>query len=372
MSDHNQQPQNNEEINPDLLDSPEEISKIDENNVLGSIEALPDQIRQGWEHSNQVKFAQSTPINNVVVAGMGGSGLGPDVAKHLFKDELKVPLEVYNSYSLPGYVDQHSLVILASYSGNTEEILSCAQQALDKEAQIMAITSGGELKKIADKNDIPAYIIKPEHNPSNQPRMAIGYAIAGIMGLLNSAGVIEVDQASIDQTAKTVLTTAHQCRVELEAETNPAKTLAFICTDRRPILVGAEFLSGAVHVAANQFNENAKTFADYKLLPEINHHLMEGLKQPRTNRLDTLFLFFNSKLYHIRNQKRVTLTQEAVEKQHIQTLAINLDAETKLEQVFELITMMSYANFYLSILYRIDPSLIPTVDWFKQELNKGS
>jgi glucose/mannose-6-phosphate isomerase len=356
------------DIEPEILDSRDKIAAIDQGNVLGSIEALSDQIKHGWEEANKTKFQAEAEIRNVVVAGMGGSGLGPDVAKHLFKDELKVPLNIVNSYSLPGYVDKHSLVILSSYSGQTEEVLNCAQQAQEASAQIMVITSGGKLKKLTQDKDIPAYIIKPEYNPSNQPRMAIGYALAGMMGLLNQAKVIDIQSKQIDQAMKATITTIEECRVEEEVDKNPAKTLAFVCLDRRPILVGAEFLSGAVHVAANQFNENAKTFADYKIIPEINHHLMEGLQLPKSNSLDSLFLFFNSKLYHQRNQKRLSLTQKAVEQKEIQTLAIDLHAESKIGQVFELITIMAYTNFYLAILNKINPSLIPTVDWFKQEL----
>jgi glucose/mannose-6-phosphate isomerase len=301
---------------------------------------------------------------------MGGSGLGPDVVKHLFKEQLTVPFEVVNSYSLPNYVDHHTLVVLASYSGNTEEVLSCAQQAEQQQAQIIVITSGGKLQELAEKNKYPAYIISPEHNPSNQPRMAIGYAIFGLIGLLKQVGILELDTKTVNRVAKTIINTMHDCRVDKQVEANPAKTLAFSLVERRPNLVAAEFLLGAVHVASNQFNENAKTFADYYSIPEINHHLLEGLMLPPSNVLDNIFLFFNSQLYHERNQQRMTLTQEAVEKQGIQSLAINLTAETKIEQVFELITLMAYANFYLAMLHEINPSQIPTVEWFKTQLEQ--
>ncbi|MEA2056791.1 MAG: SIS domain-containing protein [Patescibacteria group bacterium] len=355
-------------MQPEIINSLEEIKKIDQSNVLGSIEALADQIKHGWKEANAVQFTPSADIKNVVVTGMGGSGLGPDVARHLFKEKLVYPLEVINSYSLPGYVDQHTLVILSSYSGNTEEVLSCAQKAIEKDCQLMAITSGGKLQKITQDNDIPTYIIDPKYNPSNQPRMAIGYALAGMMGLLNQAGIIEVKQQEIEQAMQATITTLEECRVAQKTNNNPAKNLALMCVDRRPILVGAEFLIGATHVSANQFNENAKTFVDYKVIPEINHHLMEGLRLPKSNKLDTLFLFFNSNLYHERNQKRVDLTKQAVEKQDIQTLTIDLHAQSKIGQVFELITLMAFANFYLAIINKINPSLVPTVDWFKEQL----
>lgn len=355
-------------VDQSLLTSRKKIADIDQHQVLDSIEALADQVRHAWQQANQVKLELEQPVKNVVVAGMGGSGLGPDLIKHLFKDQLTVPLEVYNSYTLPHYVDERSLVVLSSYSGNTEEILSCAQQAVERTSNLAAITTGGKLGDLCQQKQIPTYFIKPKYNPSGQPRMALGYALAGMMGLLNQAQIIRVGDSQVKAVVSTILTSLESNGVEQAAEINPAKTLAFMSVDRRPMIIAAEFLAGAAHVAANQFNENAKTLADYKLIPEINHHLLEGLKLPSSNQLDNLFLFIHSQLYHQRNQKRLTLSQQAVENKGIQTLAINLKAPSKLEQNFELITVMTLASFYLAILHKIDPSQIPTVDQFKQEL----
>ncbi len=367
---------NQAQLNPNqldlkLLDSRNKINQIDQENVLGSIEALADQVKHAWDDAKDLKFKSdisAKKIKNIVVAGMGGSGLGPDIAKHLFKDKLTIPLEVFNSYSLPAYANQNSLVILSSYSGNTEEVLACAQQVLDTKAMVLVITTGGKLLELAKKYSWPTYQIDPKYNPSNQPRMAIGYAIMGLMSLLNQAQVLKIKKQAISQAITSILAIDEACRVEVKAQVNPAKTLAFSLVDRRPILVGAQFLAGALHTATNQFNENAKTFADYKLLPEINHHLLEGLQFPTSNQLDHLFLLFNSKLYHPRIQKRVTLTQQAIEEQEIQTLAINLVSETKLSQIFELITLMVYANFYLAMLYQVNPAETPVVNWLKKQL----
>ena len=146
--------------------------------------------------------------------------------------------------------------------------------------------------------------------------------------------------------------------------------MAYTCLERRPILVASEFLVGATHVATNQFNENAKLFADFKVVPELNHHLMEGLRFPASNIGSHVFLFFNSEFYQPRNQKRMKLTQEIVEQNQIDTLAVELQADTKLTQVFELITLMSYTNFYTAMLEGIDPCPVPFVDQFKEELGK--
>lgn len=358
--------------NSNQFDFNKAIQKLDKSNVLGSIESLADQIKHAWEETQNIKFNKTAEIKNVAIAGMGGSGIGPDVVKHLFKDQLTIPFEVVNSYSLPKYVDKNSLIILSSYSGTTEEILSCSKQAQEKKAQIMIITSGGELAKLAQKHNYPAYIINPKYNPSNQPRMAIGYAIMGSVGLLSKAGIISINDEQMEDTIAAILKMDGVCRTDVVLDNNRAKLLAFQIIDRRPVLIVSEFLTGAAHVAVNQFNENPKYFADYKIIPEINHHLLEGLSLPKSNATNHIFIFINSKLYNSRNQKRFQLTEQVVEKEDIDTLVINLEMTSKLTQVFELITLMSYTNFYLAMLEGINPAPIPTVDWFKDQLKNHS
>lgn len=351
-----------------ILESRERIAKLDKSNMMGSVDSLADQVRHAWSSCRKIKVQFSEPIHNVVVAGMGGSALGPDVFKHAFKTILKVPFEVYNSYELPAYVTKNTLVVLSSYSGTTEEVLFASEQAKKIGAQVMIITAGGDLKKLADENNYPAYIIEPKFNPSNQPRMAIGYAITGLIGMMVQAGLVTIKDNEIEEVVNTILRVSEKFRVESPQADNKAKLLAFQSIERRPIFVTSDFLVGAVHVGANQWNENAKIFADYKVIPEINHHLMEGLRFPKSNALSHVFYFFQSDLYSQRVKKRLTLTQDVVEQNGIETLAIKLESETKLTQIFELITLLAYAGFYISMLEGINPSPIPTVDWFKEKI----
>ncbi|HCC84061.1 MAG TPA: hypothetical protein DEP87_00015 [Candidatus Pacebacteria bacterium] len=353
---------------PSILDNRSAMAKLDKSNALGSVEALADQVRQAWQAVQTTNFIPTTEIRNVVIAGMGGSALGADVAKHLFKDRLLVPLEIVNGYHLPAYTDENTLVVLSSYSGGTEETLSCAAEVKIKQAQAMFISAGGKLAELAQAQNWPGYIIKPEFNPSGQPRMAIGYAIIGLVGLLAKAGVFSLTQAEVDEVLTTIMAQEEQLKPEIPQTENLAKLIAFECVERRPIFIVSDFLTGAAHVATNQFNENAKIFADYKVVPEINHHLMEGLKFPKSNALSHFYIFITSDLYEPRIQKRLTLTQEVVGQNEIETFEVRLKSETKLTQAFELITVMAYANFYLSMLEGIDPSPIPFVDWFKNQL----
>ena len=351
-----------------ILDSREAIAQLDTQNMMGSIEELPNQIEHAWQDIQSITFTPKAPIRNAVVAGMGGSGLGGDVIKHLYKDSLSVPLELVHDYTLPHYVDQHSLVILASYSGTTEEILSCAQHARERNAQIMVVAAGGPLAEMAQANNYSLYLINAQHNPSKQPRMAIGYAVFGTIGLLAKAGLLELTDTEVTATVATLHKQVAAYKVEVPSQENPAKALAFSMVDRRPVFVASDFLEGAVHVGANQHNENAKSFISYVVAPELNHHLLEGLKYPLSNASTHVFIFIHSLLYHPHNTVRMHLTQEVVEENEIETIGVPLQARTRIEQVFECIILLAFAGFYLAMLEGIDPSPIPFVESFKNKL----
>lgn len=277
-----------------ILDSRKEIAKLDIENMMGSIEELGNQVQHAWEDIKSIEFKKGAEIRNVVFAGMGGSGLGADVIKHLFKDELKIPLDYVHDYTLPGYINENTLVVLASYSGTTEEIIACGEHAQRENAQIMVLAAGGDLESLAQENDYTYYKINPKYNPSNQPRMAIGYAVFGAIGLLSKAGIISLEDSDIAAVVKTINKTILDCKVEVNSEENPSKALAFTMLDRRPVFVVSDFLEGAAHVSTNQHNENAKAFVDYKVVPEIDHHLLEGLAFPKSNSTNHIFVFVQS------------------------------------------------------------------------------
>jgi len=354
-----------------VLDSLPKIKKLDKSNVLGSVQSLADQVSDAWEQVKSLDISIDTAsVKNIIVAGMGGSQLGPDVIKGVFKNELHVPLEIYNDYHLPAYAGKESLVLLSSYSGTTEEVLSAAEDAKKSGAQIMVICTGGDLQKMAEENNWPVYVMNPQHNPSNQPRMAIGYSVFGVIAMFIKAGVLKIDEMLVGKVVERIRETTLGLNVDIPQDKNPAKQMAFNMLGRVPVLVGAEHLQGALHVSNNQRNENAKTYSEYRILPEINHHLLEGLRFPVENSKNLYFVLFQSSLYHDRTQRRVEVTQDVIEQAAIDNTSMYIDSVTRLEQAFEVITFGAFTNFYLAMLEGIDPAPIDTVDYFKEQLKK--
>jgi glucose/mannose-6-phosphate isomerase len=349
------------------LNNRDELKNLDSTNLLGSIEQLPEQIADAHQATKDLdNHHLLSQIDNVVVAGMGGSALGATVIKHLAQKNLTRPMEIVNDYQLPGYVNEKTLVLLSSYSGTTEETLACAKQALGKNSKIAVITSGGDLAQFAKQNNCPHYLINPKYNPSNQPRMAIGYSITGQIGLLSSFGLLGDYQLDI-QTITTALKTANQ-RLSPESTDNPAVKLAHASQNKIIFIISAEHLKGAAHVVNNQINENAKNLTVELNLPELNHHYMEGLPNPTHAKETSIFWFIDSDNYSQKLQLRIRLTIDVITQNGYQHQLIKQHESDLATEAFLTIQLGSFANFYLSMLNNIDPAPIPWVDYFKSHL----
>lgn len=354
-----------------VLDSRSSMKNLDLSNVLGSVEQLPDQIEHAWTTLHAMKVpSEYSKVSRIVVSGMGGSALGAHVIKTLFKDTLKQPLEVVNHYQLPAYVDQDTLVVLSSYSGTTEETLISAEDAKKRGAKIAVIAAGGSLLELAKKNNYPHFHIDPKFNPSNQPRMAIGYSVFGQLGLFHAIGLITIKDEEVKELVA-LLRKNNSYLAPESIEKNTAKYLAYAAFDKMVVLVGAEHLEGATHVFNNQLNENAKNFTDFITIPELNHHYMESLSFPKHIKDSVMFIMVNSNLYHPRVQARFPLTKDVIEQNGFEVQFVQAVWKSKLAQVWETIQLGAYTNFYLSMLNGINPAPIPWVDYFKEKLGKA-
>ncbi len=338
------------------------IAKIDKSNTYASLTGLSSQCRQAWEETQKISFPQDYKhVQNIVLCGMGGSAYAAYFIKSLFSDSLQIPFELVNGYDLPGYVNENTLVLLSSYSGATEEVLSCAEQAIVRNAKIAVVTSGSKLAELAKEHKFPAYLFNPKYNPSDQPRLGQGYMIIGHIGLLAKIGFISLPTGEVMQAISFL---ESQNTIIEEQAIKVAQKLV----EKISVIVAAEHLAGNAHALRNQFNETAKTFSTYALIPELNHHLMEGLAHPTDKILR--FLFLRSSLYHPTIQKKFDLTKEVITKNGIETVEIEILGDTPFAQMLYALSFGGYLTFYLAILYNQDPSLIPWVDYFKKELAK--
>ena len=353
------------------LDSIEEIKKIDERGVYDSIVAFPLQAKQAWDEVMELNIPESyTQATNLIFAGMGGSNLGFRIVSALFQDQLPIPVTLVNHYQLPAFANEKTLVIVSSYSGNTEETLMLAEQANKKKCKLIALTTGGQLVDLAGKYNFPFYQINPKHNPAGQPRLGIGYSVFAQIALFAKLGLIKVEQSEIDELMTELQAIVNKFKID-SIENNIAKELAKKIQGKIPIWVAAEHLSGNARVANNQVNENAKNFSGFYTIPELNHHLMEGLKYPESNKDNFIFLGLLSKLYHPRIQKRFAVTKDVVEKNGLSWISYQPNSKNKLGQACESLLFSMFLAFYLAMLAEENPAPIPWVDYFKEQLGKA-
>lgn len=340
----------------------EAVKKIDPQDSYRSTEMMVEQLKAAWDQVNALEInIDDTKVKNIIFCGMGASIYGALVIKALLGHELSYPTEVITDYHLPAYANEESLVVLTSYSGSTEEVLSCADEALAKGAQMIVLTKGGKLAEFAKTNNVPAYIFDGVLNPAGTPRLGNGYTILGLIGLLSKAGIITVE----DREIKDALTRLEENKEDIKKK---AMVDFEIFENKIPIVIGAEHLSGNTQILRNQFNETSKTFSALYLVPDLNHHLMEGLRFPKHTQLH--FLFLNSGNFSPKIKKRMTLTMEVVTQNEHVYHEFTTSGSSVYDDFLETLLYGSYLTLFLAIRYDQDPAINPFVDWFKAKLSE--
>lgn len=339
----------------------EAIKKLDPKNTFGSTELLVDQLEAAWNEVKALPVDPYSEIHSIVFCGMGASIYGALVTKSLLGSKFPYPIEIISDYSLPTYVDSTTLVVLTSYSGTTEEVLSCAAEAKGKEAKMLVLARGAQLAEFAKNDNISAYIFNERFNPSGVPRLGAGYTIIGLLGLLLKAGIIEFETSILEQAIVNL-------RGKFGKIKEVTKEYAKVYVGTIPIIFAAEHLSGNAQIFRNQLNETSKTFSAYYLVPDLNHHLMEGLQFPKESKLR--FLALQSKNYSDKNKKRMNLTIDVVRQNNHTIDVFNTTGETIFDDFLEILAYSSFLTLYLGLLYDQNPAVNPWVDYFKQQLAK--
>lgn len=329
--------------------------------IISSILELPKQCKQAWDETSKLKLPRDGNIQNVVVCGMGGSALGAHIVQSIAVS--KVPIIIVSDYSMPSWVSESTLCVLSSYSGNTEEILNCAGVAKDRGCKIVGITTGGKLAKWLEENSFPAYVFAPKYNSTGLPRLGVGYSLYGLMGILNTLGLFQgkfINSKGLEDVFNSLEMIKDKIRED-------AKDCAKKLKGKMPVIFAEGIFAGNAHVFANQLNESSKTFSTWFVIPEANHHLLEGLQHPKGDK-SAVFLV-NTKDERI--GRRFDITVEILEKNGWEVLHYPNDfGGDEFLQTLVCLLFSSLVTVYLAAEYREDPLATPTVDYFKQMLEK--
>lgn len=343
------------------------LARLDQSDMHGSIGSIPDQVEAAWtEMAGRVFPDACRDVDHVVVAGMGGSALGAHLIQDVFRDRLRVPVTVVSDYAAPAWIDERTLIVLSSYSGGTEEVMAMAEYGASRGIPMIALTTGGDLEAFAGRHALPAVVFSSELNTCGQPRIGLGYAVTYLLAMFRQLGFVEL--AGTEVTGAIMLLREANPAYAAPEEGNPAYELALSAQGKSVLIMASEHLTGNAHIMANQWNENAKNLAAWFAIPELNHHLLEGMTYPVENRDGLAAVLIQSDLYDPRNQRRHEITRVLLSEQGIACPVITPRGTTALEQAFDLLLLGTYASFYQAVMNDTDPSPIPWVDQFKRRM----
>ncbi|MBU1111989.1 MAG: bifunctional phosphoglucose/phosphomannose isomerase, partial [Nanoarchaeota archaeon] len=341
----------------DTLEHLKKLSQINCNNNVNMINSkyysdikkFPSQFREGKELSRNLVVKGN--FNRVVVCGMGGSSLYLDLVKDLLidKDQLNFKIEVNREYKIPSGCDENTLFVVASYSGNTEETLSCLSEIENKKLKHCIFCSGGKLLEKAKLSGVPTYLI-----PSGiQPRLSTGYFIVGLLNLLENCGLI-------NDVVDDVVSACEKIDSNLNEE--EARHLAKNLINHVPVIYGCSVNSSLGRVAKIKFNENAKTQAFWNSFPELNHNEMVGYSNLV---MKPYFLLLQSQFSDPRNKKRMEMFAKLMAEKGLPMKLIKMVGNNVFAEMMNTYYFIDHVTYYLAQEYNIDPEPVKMVEDFK-------
>lgn len=342
-----------------MLDDLKYIHDKDGQDALGVVEKQWQQLI----HEFGVNVEAKAEIRNIVVSGMGGSGWPANYIKSW--PGTKVPLEVSNNYKLPGYVNENSLVVATSYSGNTEETLESLEEAESVGAQIVVFASGGKLQELAEQKNLPLYLIPG----GTQPRMSSFYFIAAYLELFAQLELIQT--VSIDERRQLSDWLGQQVgkwRADVPTAQNPAKQLALEIAGKTAIIYSGPLLAPVAQKMKICMNENAKNLAWWNQYPELNHNEFIGWSSHPVEKPFAV-VEIRSSLEHKRTQKRFEVTERLLSGKRPAPHVISPEGETLPQQIFWSSVFGDFVCTYVALLNGINPTPVDLVEKFKAELN---
>jgi glucose/mannose-6-phosphate isomerase len=313
--------------------------------MLQVIKEFPKQCREALSLPKGI--SASGQVDNIIVAGMGGSAMGGDLLR-IYLSDTNIPVYVNRDYKVPNFVNENSLVFVVSYSGNTEETLSSLNDAKEKNAQIIGITSGGKLAEECKKViQIPSGL---------QPRAALGYLFFPMLGILHNSNLARVKNEDLNE----MLEILKQTDKFNEAGEELSKKLK----EKIPIIYASESLGAIAFRWKTQINENAKMPAFYNVFSEMNHNEIAGYKS-----MDMKFaaVIIRDKQDNERIKKRMDICREIMEG-HVTVEEIETQGESLLARMFSTIYLADFVSYYMALANRVDPSPVEIIEGMKEKL----
>lgn len=355
------------------LDAYRDFHKIDPQDMLGHIDALPEQLETAWNTGQAQPLPAWQGIERVLITGMGGSAIGGDLVAAYVEPVCPLPVVVVRDYDLPAWAaGAQTLVIASSHSGNTEETLAAYQQAAQRGCLRLAICTGGKLAAAAQADmdagqPVTSWIF--EHR--GQPRAAVGYSFGLLLSALARLGFVPDPSGELVGAVAAMRRQQEQIKADVPIVQNLAKRLAGQLIGRWVAVFGAGILVPVARRWKGQVSEVAKAWAQFEALPELDHNTLAGSVNPAEVIQHTLALFLRSPSDHPRNARRIDITKRVLMLEGMGTDFVDAQGQTRLENLWTALHLGDYVSYYLAMCYEVDPTPVDALQNLKQELAAG-
>ncbi len=347
-----------------VLDHPE-ISRIDSlrmidatGNAVAAFDAALASAR-----ATRIPFPADA-IANVAICGMGGSAIAGDLIVGAYWERLRRPVEIVRDYYLPGWVGEDTLVVGSSFSGTTEETLTCMMEAVDRTSPAVAISTGGKLAPFYGERGVP--IIDP--GPAVMPRVALVQIMAAMLVVLERFEVIPPLESELVEARETLAAAVRDYGPASPEDRNPAKQIASLLNERVPLVWGAELTAPIAYRWKCQLNENAKIPAYCATLPEHNHNEIVGIEGIGAVGSRTRVVMLLDPRHHRQVERRFLFTEELVDPFIEGVTRVEAEGQTPLARMLDLVLLGDYVSLYLAYLRQVDPGPVAMIDRLKDRL----
>jgi len=342
--------------------TPDAIAAGDPQGMLGDVLAQPHQYEDALWRTESAGIKKREFTRGLVVCGMGGSAIGGDLAAAAVGLRATAPITTIRGYELPAWVGPDTLVVCASYSGNTEETLHCFEQAGTAGAPRVAVTTGGKLAEAARAaGEVPVVGV-----PSGmQPRAAVAYMTVISLQCAELAGAAPSLRAELEEAAAVAAELSRKWGPDVE-DSQP-KTIAHALEGHVPVIYGGRTTTAPARRWRSQINENAKLPAFYGDLPEAHHNEVVGWHHAGA---ELFGIVLETKEEHERMARRFDVTAEIMSAAGFEALRVESAGESATAQVMSLVLLGDLVSVYLAVIRGKDPTPVDEIEGLKQRLSK--
>jgi len=335
------------------------IDIFDKSNMLSVLKAFPEQIKEAYKLENAITL-KGLP-ENIIICGMGGSSIsGIILAEYIKSLGVKIPVFNIEDYSLPNYATKNSLIIIASYSGNTEEAVSCYKQGLKSGFNVIAIASGGKILELATNNRKPIIIIPKGY----QPRNAVAFLFFPMLRILENSGIIPNQSDKVNDLSATL-------NRHMNVYEKTAQDLAQKIYGKIPIIYSSSDFYCVAYRWKSEFNENSKILSYCNVFPELNHNELMGYVNYSKMNIPLHIIMLRYDEDNKRIIKRMNITKKLVKELSNDKITFSdvlIKGDCWLTRLFTTICLGDLASYHLALLYSTDPTPVDVVERFKKEM----